>query len=309
MYTKILVPLDGSTLSEEVLPYVRSLAQAMSVPVELLRVNDTTQVTTAHVHGGEYFEKVKASFFGITDVKHTIESGNPAGIIVDLAAQYPGTLIAMATHGYSGAQRWLLGSVAEKVLRAAKNDLLVVRSEDGRTGGEAPLKTFLVPLDGSESAEKALPTVSGLAARLQSEVVLVRVVTRFYFLPPDGVLPVFGANIPDPKMLWAEAREEAANYLADKVERLRAEGLAQVSSLLIDGGAEGAAADIIDLAAKTADNLVVMSTHGRSGVGRWLIGSVVERVVRHSSGPVLVIRPQASPTSRVSGGTKVGKAH
>jgi nucleotide-binding universal stress UspA family protein len=178
-------------------------------------------------------------------------------------------------------------------LRAAKNDLLVVRPEEGRTGGEAPLKTLLVPLDGSESAEKALPTVSGLAARLQSEVVLVRVVTRFYFPPPEAVAPVFGAHISDQKELWAEARAEAANYLADKVKQLRAEGLAQVSSLLIDGGAEGAAADIIDLAAKTADNLVVMSTHGRSGVGRWLIGSVVERVVRYSSGPLLVIRPQS----------------
>lgn len=289
MYTKILVPLDGSSLSEGVLPYVRSLARAMHVPVELLRVSDTTQVTTRH---SEYFEKVKASFSGIVAVEHTVELGNPAGMIVDLAAEHPGTLIAMATHGYSGAQRWLLGSVAEKVLHATKNDLLVVRPAEGNTGGEAPLKTLLAPLDGSEWAEKVLPTLSGLATRLQSRVVLARVFIRFYFPPPEAVAPVFGTTIPDQKKLWAQARAEATTYLSEKVAQLRAEGLAHVSSVLIDGGAEGAAADILDLAAKTVDNLVVMSTHGRSGVGRWLIGSVVERVVRHSTGPVLVIRPQ-----------------
>lgn len=289
MYTKILVPLDGSSLSEGVLPYVRSLARAMHVPVELLRVSDTTQVTTRH---SEYFEKVKASFSGIVAVEHTVELGNPAGMIVDLAAEHPGTLIAMATHGYSGAQRWLLGSVAEKVLHATKNDLLVVRPAEGNTGGEAPLKTLLAPLDGSEWAEKVLPTLSGLATRLQSRVVLARVLIRFYFPPPEAVAPVFGTTIPDQKKLWAQARAEATTYLSEKVAQLRAEGLAHVSSVLIDGGAEGAAADILDLAAKTVDNLVVMSTHGRSGVGRWLIGSVVERVVRHSTGPVLVIRPQ-----------------
>ncbi len=294
MYAKILVPLDGSTLSEGILPYVRSLARAMNVPVELLRVNDTTQLTAyaPRMHLGEYFEKVKASFSGITDIKHTVEQGNPAGIIVDLAAEQPGTLIAMATRGYSGAHRWLLGSVAEKVLHAAKNDLLVVRPAEGNTGGEAPLKTLLVPLDGSEWAEKALPTVSGLARRLQSKVVLVHVLIRFYFPPPEAVAHVFGTTIPNQEELRAQAKAEATKYLDEKVEQMRAEGPAYVSSVLVDGGAEGAAADIIDLAGKAPDNLVVMSTHGRSGVGRWLIGSVVQRVVRHSNGPVLVIRPQ-----------------
>ncbi|MGE5302787.1 MAG: universal stress protein [Alphaproteobacteria bacterium] len=294
MYSKILVPLDGSTLSEGVLPYVRSLARAMKVPVEFLRINDTTQPIAypTSMHLGEYFEKVKASFSGITEVKHTLELGHPAGMIVDLAAEHPGTLIAMATHGYSGAQRWLLGSVAEKVLHGAKNDLLIVRTVNGNTGGEASLKTLLVPLDGSEEAEKALSSASDLATRLPSKVVLVRVLARFYFAPPETVVPVIGMNIPDPKELRAQEKAQASQYLTDKVEQLRAQGIAQVSSVLIDGGAEGAAADIIDLAGKTPDNVVVMSTHGRSGVGRWLIGSIVERVVRHSSGPVLVIRRQ-----------------
>jgi nucleotide-binding universal stress UspA family protein len=163
----------------------------------------------------------------------------------------------------------------------------------GDIGGKARLNTILVPLDGSELAEKVLPTVIELASFLKVEAVLVRVLVRVYFGPPDEFLPVFGSNIPNQNELWAQAGAEVSHYLNEKVEHLHAKGLPNVSSVLIEGGAEGAAAAIIDLARKSSDNLVIMSTHGRSGIGRWLLGSVTERVVRHSGNPVLVIRPQS----------------
>jgi len=213
-------------------------------------------------------------------------------MIVDLAAAQAGTLIAMTTHGYSGAQRWLLGSVADKVLHAAPNPLLLVRPAQGDGGGEARLKTVLVPLDGSGLAEKVLPTVAALASSLALEVVLVQIFVQFNFAPPDAFLPFLGSNFPQQREIWAQARAEADSYLDAKVEGLRAQGLPHVSSLLIEGGAGGAAAEIIDLARKTADNLVAMSTHGRSGMSRWILGSVTERVVRYSNDPVLVLRPQ-----------------
>ena len=129
MYDKILVPIDGSTLAEGVLPYVRALARAMGVPVELLRVNNLTQLPlhAPPLEGGEYLKKVAASFAGITDVVYRVELGDPAGTIIDLAAAQPSSLIAMATHGYSGARRWLLGSVAEKVIGYAPCPVLVTR--------------------------------------------------------------------------------------------------------------------------------------------------------------------------------------
>jgi nucleotide-binding universal stress UspA family protein len=294
MYKKILVPLDGSALSEGVLPYVRSLAQPMHVPVEFLRVNGAA--LTPNVlsrQGGDYLETIAASFSGITDCKCTVELGDPAGTIVDHAAAQPGILIAMATHGYSVPQRWLLGSVAQKVLHGATNDLLLVRPAQGASSGKARLNKVLVPLDGSELAGKVLPTVSELAAYLQLEVVLVHVLIRFLFGPPDAFLPMFGTNIPNQEEIWAQASSEANQYLTGKVEQLRVQGLTRVSSVLIEGTAEGAAAAILDLARKTSDNLVAMSTHGRSGIGRWLLGSVTERVVRHSNNPVLVIRAQS----------------
>jgi nucleotide-binding universal stress UspA family protein len=294
MYCKILVPLDGSKFSEGVLPYVRPLARAAKLPVELLYANDPTRLApfSPPMQGGEYLQVVAASFAGAAEVKCTVELGEPAGTIVELAAAQAGTLIAMTTHGYSGTRRWLLGSVADKVLHGSTNHLLLVRPADGDAGGEASLKTMVVPLDGSALAAKVLPIATELASRLTLEIVLVRVLTRFYFGPPDTILPLFSQNVLNQKELWAQASAEADEYLASKVEGLQAQGLPHVSSLLLESSAGGAAAEIIDLARKTPANLVAMSTHGRSGVGRWVLGSVTERVVRYSNDPVLVLRPQ-----------------
>jgi nucleotide-binding universal stress UspA family protein len=126
---------------------------------------------------------------------------------------------------------------------------------------------------------------------LKLNVMLLRVVKQVYTAPPEAFLPVFGANMPQLRQLWEEARLEAENYLTDRVEYLRARGIANVESMVIDGGVDGAAAEILDVANNTSHNIVVMSSHGESGLGRWLIGSVTQRVVRHSTGPVLVIRP------------------
>ncbi len=294
MYSKILVPLDGSRFSEGILPYVRAVARAIKAPVELLYVNDPTRLApySPPLQGGECLQRVASSFTGVAEVSCRVELGDPAATIIDLAAAQAGTLIAMTTHGYSGVQRWLLGSVADKVLHGSTNHLLLVRPAQGDDGGEARLRTILVPLDGSGLAEKVLPIAAELASRLALEVVLAQIFVQFNFAQPDAFLPLLGSNFPQQREIWAQARAEADRYLVAKVEGLRAQGLPHVSSLLIEGGAGGAAAEIIDLAKKTADNLVAMSTHGRSGVGRWLLGSVTERVVRYSQDPVLVLRPQ-----------------
>ena len=143
----------------------------------------------------------------------------------------------MATHGYSGAKRWLLGSVAEKVLHALAGDVLLVRPEELDGSGDVGLKTLLVPLDGSEEAEKVLPSIVELVKRLDLEVLLAHVTTRVYAGPPDAYLPVFGA-IPNLKELWEQDKAAANKYLTEKVEQLHAQGLANASSKVIEGGVD-----------------------------------------------------------------------
>ena len=288
MYNKILVPLDGSKLAEGVLPYVRLLASALKLSVDLMHVNDPETVASfpQPMQGHDYLKKVAASFTSSLAVNCRMENGRAADVIVDRASGDAGTLITMATHGRSGAQRWLLGGVAQKVLQASTNPLFLIRPREETLARDVRLNTIILPLDGSHLAEKIFPHVIYLANRLRLEVVLIRT----YTLPTTGYFLATGVSPPAIGELGEKIKGEVTDYLQAKVEELQAEGVEKASFVAIEGkGPE----EIIDLARKTANNMVAMSTHGRSGIGRWVLGSVTDRVVCYSGDPVLVIRPKS----------------
>ena len=283
IYNKILVPLDGSKLAEGVIPYVRLLAHALNLPIDLIHVNDP-ETFPSPIHGDDYLKEAAASFLSSLRVNCRVENGRAADVIVDRASGNAGTLIAMATQGRSGAQRWLLGSVAQKVLQASTNPLFLIRPKEETLPRDVRLKTLILPLDGSHLAEKIFPHVIYLANRLKLEVVLIRT----YTLPTTGYFLATGVSPPAIGELGEKIKGEATDYLQAKVEELQAEGIEKVSFVAVEGkGPE----EIIDVARKTANNIVAMSTHGRSGIGRWVLGSVTDRVVCYSGDPVLVIRP------------------
>ena len=296
MFSRILIPLDGSKTAEQVLPYARRLATVAHVGVDLLGVVEMTDIAgdiasneapyaealirEAVRNSTEYLESL-AKTFRNGRVHCRVEQGRPEDIII--AAADSGTLIAMATHSRSGVTRWLLGSVTEKVLRGTVNPLLVVRAPgDAKTDGEAALSSVIVPLDGSDIAEAVLSRVAALAKALELHVILLRV----YALP----LATYGEEdyyVPDYLELKNQIKDEAEGYLDSTASLLRAQGVADVSTVVIEGSAADA---IISLARKTPDNLVAMSPYGRSGLQRWVLGSVTEKVVRHCEDPVLIVR-------------------
>jgi nucleotide-binding universal stress UspA family protein len=299
MYSQILIPLDGSNVSEQVLPYARTLARSLHLPVELMAAVDV--VGLAASLGGEskpqiesiiadawrssqgFLEKISKTFLEVP-VTCTVEKGRPGEVVIEKAGADNKTLIAMATHGRSGVDRWLLGSVAEKVLRGTRNPLLLVRAvKGGQSEGEAALKHVIVPLDGSPLAEKALPYATALGKNIDLELLLVRA----YALAQT--ISTYDDYIPDWNKLEALFKGEALTYLDQKAAELRQTGVAHVSPLALEGEA---AEQIIELAKRTANSLVLICSHGRSGVGRWVLGSVAERVARHSAGPVLLIRAE-----------------
>ena len=299
MYTRILIPLDGSKTAEKVLPYARFLAGQLKLPVELLAVVDIAEMA-AHmsaekaryldtmiedtVRSSEHYLRGFAGTVPGTNTKCIVERGKAEQVIIGKAATDKAALITMATHGRSGINRWLLGSVAEKVLRGATNPLLLIRATDeAKTDGEATVKSVVMPLDGSELAESALPTVADVAKKLSLEVVLFRA----YSIPYNAYASAEGYAAIDYEELLAAMREEAVSYLEKKVEAVKKMGVEKVSYVAKEGFA---ADEIISMGRKTPDNLIAMCTHGRSGVRRWMLGSVTETVVRHSADPVLVIR-------------------
>ena len=294
MYTRMLVPLDGSETAEKVLPYARALAVSLNIPVELLGVIEISRyasgervryletfLDTAIRRNQEYLERV-AKTFPDGSVETTVEGGAPAEAIITKAAENKGTIIVMATHGRSGLKRWLLGSVAEKVLRGASNPALLIRANgEAETEGEATPNRIIAPLDGSELAEAVLPPVVELAKALKLKVVLLRAYSV------KAIMEGFEDFLHDSNEIEAELKKETTSYLDNWVERLKCEGFADVVPIVSEGEA---AEIIIELAKGSPNSLIAMCTHGRSGVKRWVLGSVTEKVVRHAGDPVLVIR-------------------
>jgi nucleotide-binding universal stress UspA family protein len=300
MYSKILIPLDGSKTAEKVLPYARYLAGKFKIPVELLAVVDIAEMA-AHMAAEKarfldtlvedatrssetYLRNVTATLPGAT-VRHTVAKGRAEDTIVEKGEADKNALITMATHGRSGLNRFLLGSVAEKVLRGSTNPLLLVRAtEEGKAEGEAGFKAIIVPLDGSELADSVLPMVAGVAKKLGLEVTLFRA----YHIPYNAYAGDEGFYAVNYDELMTGVRDEANEYLEKKATEVRNLGVEKVSCLTKEGFAGD---EIINLANKTPGGLIAMCSHGRSGVKRWVLGSVTETVVRHSVHPVLISRP------------------
>ena len=289
MIKKVLVPLDGSKLAEQILPYARLLGEAYQSPVELLSIDDAETRAAfgpSGGRGGEYLKSIAGQFPATVKVDAVVERGRPADVIVQRAKLEPGCVIAMATRGRSGLKRWLLGSVAAKVVQAAENPLLLVRASGE---AEATLKGFsiIVPLDGSEFAESVLPIAVDLAKRIKTEIVLVRAyelpVTAYYRTDDYAEAKAF---IPTRKELVAAMSREAREYLDAKIKEIRDGGFERIRSEIVEGPA---AEQIIDLA-RTSGGLIAMCTHGRSGVKRWVLGSVTEKIVHHAASPMLIVR-------------------
>lgn len=297
MYEKILLPLDGSALSAGILPYARLLARLLILPVELVYVADSARLGaySPRLGNGDFLREIAATFPEGVSVKPTVEHGNPADVIINLASAHAGTLVTMSTRGYAGAARWLLGSVADKVLHGLKGDVLMMRP-DASGAATVELKTILVPLDGSQAAEKVLPPVSELATLLNLEMLLVHVTKHFYAGPPESFAPVFGA-VANLKELWERDKAEGNRYLKAKADQLRERGLNCFSTRVIEAGVDGAAGEIVDLAQKIPGSLIAMTRHGDSRLSQWLVGSVTKRVVQHSRRPVLVVQAQSYETA------------
>jgi nucleotide-binding universal stress UspA family protein len=247
MYDRILVPLDGSEVAEQVLPYVKLLARPGKVPVTLLRAVEpipydliavAVRVPVDEVNADiqanaqKYLEKTAAPLReeGLP-VLLKVLSEPAATCIVDEGARDPGTLIAMSTHGRSGISRWAFGSVTGKVIQTTANPLLIIRSSDELTPeSEITMDHVIVPLDGSELVEQILPHVAYLAKALDLSVTLLRVT------PSAGDYYQF-MNYPVPEFddLPEQMDSEALAYLENQGKWLRQHGVTQVDERLSHG--------------------------------------------------------------------------
>lgn len=296
MIGRVLVPLDGSPLAEAALPYARALAAASGEELVLVNVVAPIAAAVSPTHqkfleehraqaetaGRRYLEE-KAAQLGAAGlrVQPVVLSGPVAATLQQYATAEGIGLIALATHGRSGLERWMVGSVAAQLIHGSTIPVLVFRPRHGAEAGP-PLVRILVGLDGSALAEAALPYAATLAQRLKLPVTLTRVVS--------SEVELFGG--PDyldiPGDIVAEVRATAGEYLDQHAKKLKAEGI--LCETKVDVGFP--VTQIIGEANRHPGTLILISSHGQSGLGRSLLGNVADRVIHESSWPVLVVRAQ-----------------
>jgi nucleotide-binding universal stress UspA family protein len=292
MFERILVPLDGSARAEAILTQLRRILIHKDAEVILLKVLTIPPVTEADAgpptellmtQATEYVQGLEQRLSSQgARVRSRVVEGRAAEGILDVAKEERATLIALATHGRSGIARWVLGSVAEKVVRASPVPVLVVRSFKG-TGKEAvpagsgnlSVKKILVPLESTRAAMDIVPSVLELAQVFGSQVLLVNVCEG-----PACAVPV-------PQITRA-------------FERLR-EGGITVEPLMRQGDP---AVEILEACRQEGADLIAMTTHGHTGVSRWMLGSVAEKVLRASPVPLLIIRAAKTPRAKAPGRSK-----
>lgn len=213
----------------------------------------------------------------LTIVQKQIESGSPAERLVGYADDQDIDLVVMGTHGRRGVRRMLLGSVTEEVVRKAACPVFTVQAEAEQAPGQA-VHRILVPVDFSEASEMALLHATEIAQTYGADVHLLHVVEEVLYPSAYGVDP--------PSMSSQNVVGRVENALGKMAREEIGYEQVQVSATV-----GYAPLTILDYVEENEIDLVVIATHGRSGLDRVLLGSVAERVIRQSPVPVFVVKP------------------
>lgn len=301
MFHKLLIPLDGSTLAEHALRPAFSLAERQGAEVLLLRVAFEEKIVIPEIPeaGGargvawpeqsldysvrearDYLTAIQMAYatperiVWAKVVTEATSAPDVAATIVATARSEGSDLIVMSSHGRSGLAHWVLGSVAERVLSAAPCPALILRSA-------VPLKHMLITVDGSQLSEQALEPGLVAAARLGCEVDLLHVVPAIDRRP--------GTRQPD------HLRDKAEAYLQHLIDSHPHTGLTIRPAVEVGAAAER----ILAYAEAHPVDLIVMATHGHTGLRRWVYGSVANRVLHQARHSMLIVRPvaRAAPDS------------
>jgi nucleotide-binding universal stress UspA family protein len=288
MLDKILVPLDGSELGEVALAYARELAAATHAQVHLVCVAERPEVESRRLYmaylgktAERFREQLKRSGSD-APVTTICLGGEPADAVLTYAEQVGVNLIIMASHGHSGIMRWTMGSTARKISQRSMVPVLLVRAASASI--RQRFSRILVTLDGSELGEASLPYVEEIARVIECEVILLRVVEAAKHVRTIGGTDFFYI----PEQMVEDEKAEALRYLGEIQKRfVNAKGLVRLE--LREGDA---ASEILKVAKNENVRLLAMSSHGKSGMMKWVFGSVSSKVLEAGKTPLLLVRPR-----------------
>ena len=299
MYTKLLVPLDGSSHSERALPVAVALAHRSAAEVELVHVHELPTVPgLAPMYDTrfdvEMREEMRAELEATAErlrqtmdvpVRTTFLDGLVAPTLEAHAADHRPDLIVMTTHGRGGLSRLWLGSVADALVRRAGVPVLLVRGEEPPAGdpAETVFQHVLVPLDGSPLAEAVLEHAMRLGAPSAMRYTLLSVVVPRLI----AARPYPGMSTPVDRDDLEQRQYEAQTYLDRIAGELRRSAATVATRVVVHAQV---AAGILEATAEERADLVALATHGRGAIPRLVLGSVADKVVRGAETSVLVLR-------------------
>jgi len=281
-FAQIIVPLDGSTFAEQALDAVETLATAFKSEVTVVSVvsgeaaaatDDRGRTKLGSTEVADYLMREAARFErnGI-DANFTLRRGVVAVEVDTLADDMQADLVVLATHGRTGVERMLLGSMAHDLIRITDTPVLLIRPTDQWKSRSVEFRRILVSLDGSEGAEAVLRFVRAIARQFQSEIVLLSV-------------PETDAE----KATLERYLTQVATALQTRGYKCRA---------LITGSSP--ARTIVETAISEKADLIMMATRGRGArESDTSLGTVTDRVVQHTEVPVFVVPILSTSVNRV----------
>lgn len=293
----IMVPLDGSEFSRRALPAAEELARRAGARLLLAYVHagfppaQPEEAPESLVEADREVMRHERSLLEETagevreagvEAETLFEEGPVAETLAERAEERA-DLVVMATHGRGAFSRFWLGSVADGLARRCGVPLLFVRPE-GEAPAEPTVEKILLPLDGSELAERILPAASAMARLFDASLTVLRVMQP----PFRPGLAYEDLPIQVDTDAVAEREEAVSDYVEGVAERLRGEGL-EARGRVVHGAA--VADEIVRTADEESSDLVAMATHGRGGLKRLVLGSVADKVLRGGGRPVLLHRP------------------
>jgi nucleotide-binding universal stress UspA family protein len=294
----IIVPLDGSELAEGALATATQIAHAERTHLVLFSAweepgSGTPPAISMEIEAGarHYFDKYLRSIrerLQQPEIRTIVRCGDPGDVILEVAEEVGARLIVVASHGRSGIGRWLYGSTTQRLLHESRLPVLVVGPEALARSDRPAVKHVMVPLDGSVLSELAIDAGVRLATLFGAKLSLVQAVRWAY-----ETYPYAGQAMYLPA-LDSDLEAGALEYIQRRTARISS-GL-EVHGFVVRGFAAQALMDFEE--AKDVD-LVVMTTHARSGVVRAALGSTAERMV-HGRAPVLLLRPSADAAEETS---------
>lgn len=295
MFKHILVPLDGSEMAEAALPAAAFLAEKLDARITLMHVIEKNAPSEVHgqphLHSAPeaaaYLEEMARRHFPHVSVNchvHAAEVDNVAASIVAHAEELSHDLVVMCSHGRGAALHLFLGSIAQRIISLDSPPVLITHPTEAGKAPAFSCRHILVPLDGESEHAQALPVSKALARACAAALHLVTVIPNLATLSGDDAMA--SRMLPGTTSRLLEfSTQDAESYLHTLEEQLTAEGF-EASAHVLRGDP---AKVILDAALNAQIDLIVLATHGKTGMGAFWAGSVAHKICSQSKVPLLLI--------------------